>query len=86
MAGVTIVFFYGLVVKSLDPAYVSGGTGNLTPFSGVFFFTIGAVVSTPFFNLFVMRHPVEGEKLSMKDYFKRDTKTHLTGVWVELYG
>lgn len=79
-AGLTIAFFYGLVVKSLDPMYVSGGTGNLTPFTGVFFFTVGAVVSTPIFNLFVMRHPVEGNKLSIKDYFKGDIKTHMTGV------
>lgn len=79
-AGLTIAFFYGLVVKSLDPAYVNGGTGNLTPFSGVFFFTIGAVISTPVFNLFVMRHPVQGEKLSIKDYFAGDIKTHLTGI------
>lgn len=80
LAGVTIAFFYGLVVKSLDPAYVGGGTGNLTPFTGVFFFTIGAVISTPVFNLFVMRHPVQGEKLSFKDYLKGDVKTHLIGV------
>jgi glucose uptake protein len=80
LAGVTIAFFYGLVVKSLDPMYVGGGSGNLTPFTGVFFFTIGAVISTPVFNLFVMRNPVEGEKLSINDYFKGDIKTHLTGV------
>jgi len=80
LAGVTIAFFYGLVVKSLDPVYVNGGSGNLTPFSGVFFFTIGALISTPVFNYFVMRHPVEGQKLSLKDYFKGDMKTHLTGV------
>jgi glucose uptake protein len=80
LAGLTIAFFYGLVVKSLDPAYVGGGTGNLTPFTGVFFFTIGAVISTPIFNLFVMRHPVEGEKLSLRDYFKGDLKTHLIGI------
>jgi len=80
LAGITIAFFYGLVVKSLDPTYVNGGSGNLTPFTGVFFFTIGAVISTPVFNLFVMHHPVQGEKLSIKDYFKGDMKTHLTGV------
>lgn len=79
-AGVTIAFFYGLVVKSLDPTYVAGGTGNLTPFTGVFYFTLGAVFSTPIFNIFVMRHPLEGEKLSLKTYFKGDLKTHLTGM------
>lgn len=79
-AGVTIAFFYGLVVKSLDPMYVAGGSGNLTPFTGVFYFTLGAVLSTPIFNIFVMRHPLEGEKLSMKAYFQGDVKTHLIGV------
>lgn len=79
-AGVTIAFFYGLVVKSLDPMYVAGGSGNLTPFTGVFYFTLGAVLSTPIFNLFVMRHPLEGEKLSLKDYFHGNLKTHLTGM------
>lgn len=79
-AGVTIAFFYGLVVKSLDPMYVAGGTGNLTPFTGVFFFTLGAVLSTPIFNIFVMRHPFQGEKLSLKTYFKGDLKTHLIGM------
>lgn len=79
-AGVTIAFFYGLVVKSLDPTYVAGGTGNLTPFTGVFYFTLGAVFSTPLFNIFVMRHPLEGEKLSLKTYFKGDLKTHLIGM------
>ena len=81
LAGVTIAFFYGLVVKSLDPAYVGGGTGNLTPFTGVFFFTVGAVLSTPIFNYFVMRHPLQGEKLTMKDYASGDFKTHIIGVF-----
>lgn len=80
LAGLTIAFFYGLVVKSLDPAYVGGGSGNLTPFTGVFFFAIGAVLSTPVFNYFVMRNPLQGEKLTLKDYFKGDLKTHLIGV------
>jgi glucose uptake protein len=79
-AGIVIAFFYGLVVKSLDSTYVAGGSGNLTPFTGVFFFTIGAVISTPVFNGFVMRHPVQGDKVSFKEYFTGNAKTHLTGV------
>ena len=31
VAGLAIMFFYGLVVKSLNPQYVTGGTGTLTP-------------------------------------------------------
>ena len=36
-AGLFIAFFYGFVVKSLDPEFVSGGTGWLTPYTGIVF-------------------------------------------------
>ncbi|HER08328.1 MAG TPA: multidrug DMT transporter permease, partial [Bacteroides sp.] len=79
-AGLLIAFFYGLVVKSLDNSFVTGGAGNLTPFTGVFFFAVGITVSTPIFNPIFMRFPVEGERVRMKEYFTGNLKTHLTGV------
>ncbi len=79
-AGLLIAFFYGLVVKSLDNSFVAGGAGNLTPFTGVFFFAVGITVSTPVFNPIFMRFPVEGERVRMKEYFTGNLKTHLTGV------
>lgn len=80
MSGLGFMFFYGLVVKSLDPQYVSGGTGNLTPYTGVFFFAVGILISTPIFNGFAMRHPVSGSKVTMKDYLRGDMRTHLIGL------
>jgi glucose uptake protein len=74
------MFFYGLVVKSLDPLYVVGGSGLLTPYTGVFFFGVGILVSTPFFNSFAMRHPVEGNKVTFRDWLSGDMRTHLLGV------
>jgi glucose uptake protein len=79
-AGLLIAFFYGLVVKSLDNTYVSGGDGTLTPFTGVFFFAVGVFVSTFVFNPIFMRFPVEGKPVKMKEYFSGDFKTHLTGI------
>ncbi len=79
-AGVLIAFFYGLVVKSLDNAFLSGGAGTLTPFTGVFFFAVGVAVSTPVFNPFFMRFPVQGERVRMKEYFKGSFMTHSTGI------
>jgi glucose uptake protein len=79
-AGLSIAFFYGLIVKSLDNAFVIGGSGTLTPFSGCFFFTAGALVSTPLFNFLAMRYPVQGERVYARDYFKGSLYTHLTGV------
>jgi len=80
LAGITIAFFYGLVVKSLDPAFVGGGTGNLAPSTGVFFFAVGAFISTPIFNYFVTRYPVQGERISLLAYFKGSAYTHFIGI------
>lgn len=79
-AGLLIAFFYGLVVKSLDNTFVSGGAGTLTPFTGVFFFAVGVAVSTPVFNPIFMRYPVQGEPVKMKEYFKGSLASHSTGI------
>jgi glucose uptake protein len=78
-AGLLIAFFYGLVVKSLDNNFVTGGTGTLTPFTGVFFFAVGVALSTPVFNPVFVRYPVQGER-KMKEYFKGTLASHSTGL------
>lgn len=80
ISGIGLIFFYGLVVKSLDPMYVNGGTGTLAPYTGVFFFALGVLISTPIFNTFVMRHPFEGNKTTFKDYLAGSSRTHLIGM------
>jgi len=80
IAGLFIAFFYPVVVNSLDPAFVSGGKGTLTPYTGVFFFAVGVFISTFFINPFFMRNPVEGPPVRMKDYFAGSAKTHLIGI------
>jgi glucose uptake protein len=80
LAGLLIAFFYGLVVKSLDNSYVAGGTGTLTPFTGVFFFSVGVFISTFIFNPFFMKYPVQGEPVKMKEYWAGNFKTHLSGI------
>jgi glucose uptake protein len=80
VAGLVIAFFYGFVVKSIDPAFVSGSTGTLTPYSALFFFTIGVLVSTFIFNPIFMAKPVSGEPVSMKAYFQGSFKEHISGI------
>lgn len=79
-AGLLIAFFYGLVVKSLDNSFVAGGTGTLTPYTGVFFFSVGVFISTIVINPFFMKYPVQGEPVKMSAYWKGNFKTHLSGV------
>jgi len=80
-AGLLIAFFYGLVVKSLDSSFISGGQGNLTPYTGVFFFAVGVAISTPVFNPIFMRYPIQGKPVKMREYFKGSFNSHLTGIW-----
>ena len=81
LSGIGFMFFYGLIVKSIDPAIVTGGTGTVIPYSGVFGFALGALVTTPIFNGFAMRHPTQGgERVSMKDYRAGSVRTHLIGM------
>ena len=79
-AGLFIAFFYSLVVKSIDPAFVAGGSGTLMPLTAAFFFTVGAFVTTFIFNPIFMRNPVEGRPVVIADYWKGSWTTHLTGI------
>jgi glucose uptake protein len=79
-AGLLIAFFYGLVVKSTDPAFVSGGSGKLMPLTAAFFFTVGAFVTTFLFNPFFMKKPVEGKPVTMSMYWQGGFSTHLVGA------
>ena len=79
-AGLLIAFFYGLVVKAIDPHFVTGGTGNLMPLTAAFFFSLGAFVTTFLFNPVFMKRPVEGAPVTLADYWKGGLRTHLTGV------
>lgn len=79
-AGLLIAFFYGLVVNSLDPEFVKGGGGNLTPYSGAFFFALGAFLSTFIFNPVFMAKPVQGDPVKIGEYFKGSAKTHSIGI------
>lgn len=80
LAGLFFAFFYGFVVKSFNPDFVDGGAGNLGPFSGTLFFTLGALVTTIMFNPIVMRFPVQGDPVTFKQYFSGAPKNHLIGL------
>jgi glucose uptake protein len=78
--GLFIAFFYGTLVRSLDGRFVAGGTGNLTPFTAIFFFALGVIIGTIPLNAFFMRKPVEGAPLTMKMYRAGSFRNHLAGL------
>jgi glucose uptake protein len=79
-AGVLMALFYRFVASSMATDFVSPESGKLTPYSAVFFFAIGVLVSNFLFNYLIMKKPFEGEPLTFKDYAKGSSGVHLTGI------
>lgn len=80
VAGIIIAFFYGFVVKSIDPAYILGSTGHLTPYTALFFFSVGVLISTIVINPIFMAKPVEGAPVTINMYFAGTSKEHFSGI------
>ena len=79
-AGVLMALFYRFVASSMVTSFEAPEAGKLTPYSAIFFFAIGVLLSNFFFNYLIMKRPFEGEPLTLKDYRKGSFGVHLTGV------
>jgi glucose uptake protein len=79
-AGVLMALFYRFVASSMVTDFVAPEPGKLTPYSAVFFFAIGVLVSNFLFNYVIMKKPFEGEPLAFSDYAKGSFGVHLTGI------
>lgn len=81
IAGVLMSLFYRFVVKGMDVEnFNSPAIGMMTPYSAIFVFSIGVLLSNFVFNTLVMKYPFVGEKVSYSEYFKGNTKTHICGM------
>jgi glucose uptake protein len=79
-AGVLMALFYRFVASSMVTSFEIPEPGKLTPYSAIFFFAIGVLVSNFLFNYLIMKRPFDGEPLTFKDYKKGSLSVHLTGV------
>lgn len=80
-AGVIMAFFYRFVAASMDlENFANPAVGKLTPYTAVFIFALGVFASNFIFNTFAMKHPVEGEPVSISGYFKGKINTHMVGI------
>ena len=81
VAGVLMSFFYRFVAAAMDLNNFEQPTaGMLTPYSAIFVFSIGVLLSNFVCNTLVMRHPFVGEPVSYSEYFKGSFSTHLVGM------
>jgi len=82
VCGVLMAFFYGFVARTMDMDFAAAApkAGMMTPYSAFFVFAAGIFLSTFAFNAVAMRHPVAGEPITEKEYFKGGFPIHLVGV------
>jgi len=72
--GVAVGLFYPFVAKALT------GPKHLGPYTVFFVFALGALVSNFPVNYALMRWPVSGRPLRMKDYFEGRMSLHAWGI------
>ncbi len=81
VAGLLMSTFYRFVVKGMDiDNFVSPEVGKLTPYSAIFIFSVGVLLSNFVFNTLVMKKPFVGAPVSYSEYFKGSLSTHLVGI------
>ena len=81
VAGVLMSFFYRFVAAAMDlDNFEQPTTGMLTPYSAIFVFSLGVLISNFLFNTLLMRKPFVGEPVSYSTYFKGSLATHFVGV------
>lgn len=72
--GVAVGLFYPFVAKALT------GPNHLGPYTVYFVFALGAMVSNFPMDYLLMRRPVGGQPLRIKDYFKGHASLHVWGI------
>jgi glucose uptake protein len=72
--GVAVGLFYPFVAKALT------GPDHLGRYKVFFVFALGALVSNFPMNYALMRRPVNGPPLQMKDYFNGQVSLHASGI------
>ena len=79
-AGILMSLFYRFVASSMVSDFAAPEAGRLTPYSAVFIFAIGVLVSNFLFNYILMKKPIEGAPLTFSDYRKGSIAVHFTGI------
>lgn len=81
LAGTLMSFFYRFIAASMDlENFAQPAAGKMTPYTAVFVFSLGILVSNFLFNTMLMKYPFEGKPTHYGEYFKGKFGTHLVGI------
>jgi glucose uptake protein len=80
LCGVLMGFFYRFVASSMSLNFENLEPGKLSPYSAVFFFSIGLLLSNFVLNTLIMKKPFIGEPVALGEYFRGSSRIHLIGI------
>jgi len=80
VAGSLMGLFYKYVANSMFPDFTTPIDGKLSPYTAVFIFALGILISNFLFNTVLMRKPFDGPAVSFGDYFKGGSMNHIMGI------
>jgi glucose uptake protein len=80
LCGLLMGFFYRFVASSMSADFVNLEIGKLSPYSAVFFFSAGILISSFLFNTLIMKKPFVGKPVALAAYFKGGLGIHFIGV------
>jgi glucose uptake protein len=79
--GFLMSFFYRFIAQSMDlENFYQPAIGKMTPYTAVFVFSLGILVSNFLFNTILINRPFTGVPTSYREYFAGDWKTHSVGI------
>jgi len=78
--GLLMSLFYFFVQKSMSLDFSSPAAGKFTPYTAVFVFSLGILLSNFVFNTYLMKKPVDGDPVTFRQYFSGSAKIHLVGI------
>jgi glucose uptake protein len=80
--GIKLAIIGGILMGTFYPLVEIGkkGESGLGPYAVGFVFSLGVLISVFFFNLYFMKYPIEGARLTFRDYLKGSAWVHLLGI------
>lgn len=80
-SGLLMSVFYRFVARTMPTDFALIEPGQLSPYTAVFIFIVGVLLSNIVLNTIIMRKPIEGEPLHYSNYFSGNIKNHLAGIF-----
>jgi glucose uptake protein len=79
-AGILMGFFYKYVANAMFSDFTVPEPGKLSPYTAVFLFATGVLLSNLVFNTILMKRPIDGKSVAFQEYFTGSTRDHLMGM------